>query len=89
MSLSTRLKEASTQAATTVCKVGLLLISEKITKEEKTQLEAILNVPLDYPGRVSSAELNRIFREEGFDISKSSIDRHRSESCPCARKIQK
>jgi len=88
MSLSTRLKAASVQAATTVCKVGLLLISDKITKEEKTQLESILNVSLDFPGRISSGELYKIFREEGFDISKSSIDRHRSESCPCARKTQ-
>jgi hypothetical protein len=88
MSLSTRLKQASAQAATSVCKVGFLLISDKITKEEKTQLEAILDVPLDFPGRVSSSELNRIFREEGFDISKSSIDRHRSGSCPCTRKVQ-
>lgn len=88
MSLSAKLKEASVQASTPVCKVGFLLISDKITKEEKTQLEAILDVPLDYPGRVSSSELGRIFREEGFDISKSSIDRHRSASCSCTRRAQ-
>jgi hypothetical protein len=88
MSLSNRLKEATVQASNSVCKVGSLLISDKLSKEEKTLLDSILNVPLDYPGRVSSSELNRIFRDEGFDISKSSIDRHRSESCPCTRKIQ-
>lgn len=85
MSLSNRLKEASEKASTSACKVGLLLRSDKITKEEKTQLEAILDVPLDFPGRVSSAVLYKIFSEEGFNISKSSIDRHRSLSCPCAR----
>ncbi len=86
MSLSNRLKEASTKAATSACKVGLLLLSDKITKEEKTQLEAILNVPLDFPGRVSSSALYKIFSEEGFNISKSCIDRHRALSCPCARR---
>jgi hypothetical protein len=88
MSLSNRLKEATVQASNSVCKVGSLLISDKLSKEEKTLLDSILHVPLDYPGRVSSSELNRIFRDEGFDISKSSIDRHRAESCPCTRKIQ-
>jgi len=85
MSLSNRLKEASAQASTAACKVGLLLLSDKITKDEKTQLETILNVPIDFPGRVSSSALYKIFREEGFIMSKSSIDRHRANSCACVR----
>lgn len=89
MSLSNRLKEASTQAENILCKVGSILVSDRITKEEKTQLEAILNTPIDYPGRVSSSELNKILREEGFDVSISSFDRHRAARCSCARKIKR
>jgi hypothetical protein len=36
MSLSNRLKEATVQASNSVCKVGSLLISDKLSKEEKT-----------------------------------------------------
>lgn len=88
MSLSDRLSDASNQAAVVVCKLGALLHGERLTSKEKSQLQDILSVPDSDPTRVSNTALAQILREEGFDISKSSIDRHKNKSCTCYRKVQ-
>ncbi len=88
MSLSDRLSDAKNQASIVVCKLGALLHGERLTAKEKSQLQDILSVPENDPSRVSNAALAQILREEGFDISKSSIDRHKNKSCTCYRKAQ-
>jgi hypothetical protein len=88
MSLSDRLSDAKNQASIVVCKLGALLHGERLTAKEKSQLQDILSVPENDPSRVSNTALAQILREEGFDISKSSIDRHKNKSCTCYRKAQ-
>lgn len=89
MSLSDKLSQAAEEASQLVCKVGALLINPKLTAKDKEQLSTILGMPDDYPGRVSNSALSQILREEGYDISKSSIDRHRGARCTCYRKVSK
>lgn len=88
MSLSDRLSEVSAQASVVVCKLGALLQGDRLTAKEKAQLSSILEVPDNDPARVSNTALAQVLREEGFDISKSSIDRHKNKSCTCYRKAQ-
>jgi hypothetical protein len=89
MSLSDKLTQAVDEASVLVCKVGALLINTKLSAKEKEQLASILAMPDDHPARVSNAALSQILREEGYDISKSSIDRHRGARCTCHRKVSK
>ena len=89
MSLSDRLTQAEKEASQLVCKVGALLINPKLSAKEREQLSTILGMPDDHPGRVSNSLFSKILREEGYDISKSSIDRHRGARCTCHRKVSK
>jgi len=87
MSLSDKLIEAAQNASVSLCKLGSLLSGEKLTPKEKQQLAQILEVPEDDPRRVSNSTLGKVLREEGHDISNSSVDRHRRKECSCARKV--
>ncbi len=89
MSLSDKLNQAVDEASQLLCTVGVLLVNPKLTAKEREQLSTILSMPDDYPGRVSNSALSQILREEGYDISKSSIDRHRGARCTCHRKVSK
>jgi hypothetical protein len=83
MSLSDKLKSAQSEAINQVCVLGKLLSGNKLSNSDKQNLINILDIPLDSPSRVPNAELGRILREEGYDISNSSIDRHRRGDCRC------
>jgi transposase len=88
-SLSQKLTQASEESSTLLCKLGNLLTPKsKLNKEEKSQLQEILNAPSDDPTRVSNSTLAQVLREEGFDISNSSVDRHRRKTCSCYRKVK-
>jgi hypothetical protein len=87
MSLSDRLSKASAESNNVACKLGALLTGNQLTPKEKAQLEEILAAPIDDPTRVSHSALSVILREEGYDISKSSIDRHKRKACPCYRRF--
>lgn len=83
MSLSDKLKSAQIEASSSLCKLGELLVGNKLSASDKQNLKAILDTPVDQPGRVSNTELGRILREEGYNISNSSIDRHKRGDCSC------
>lgn len=89
MSLSDRLENASANSKSSVCKIGKLLNSEQLSKKDKDYLSAVLEVPDTDPNRVTNSSLARVLREEGFDISDSSVDRHRRKDCACYRKIKR
>ena len=89
MSLSERLQNVSVTAKASVCKIGKILQADKLSQEDKKYLSAILDVPENDPSRVTNAALARVLREEGFDVSDSSVDRHRRGDCSCQRKILK
>jgi hypothetical protein len=87
MSLSDKLIEASKKAASSACKLGLLLLGDKLSDKEKQQLITILQVSEEDPRRVSNVALAKVLRGEGFDISNSSVDRHRRGDCSCNRRV--
>jgi hypothetical protein len=86
MSLSDRLKNASVNSKNTVCKIGRLLDTEQLSQKDREHLVAVLDASENDPNRVNNASLARVLREEGFDISDSSVDRHRRKDCACYRR---
>jgi hypothetical protein len=86
VSLSERLATANT-AQPRFCKIGLILNGAQLTQKEKDVLVDYLNVPEGTQGRLTNSAIASALRAEGFDISNSSIDRHRNRSCACARKV--
>ena len=85
MSLSDKLLEATKKASASACKLGLLLQGEKLSVKEKEQLSQILEVSEDDPRRVPNTAVAKVLRDEGYDISNSSVDRHRRGDCSCNR----
>lgn len=88
MSLSDRLAKATEASKVSVCKIGVLLTTDILTTKDRDQLAAILEVPMNDPKRVTNSMLGKVLREEGHDISNSSVDRHRRGDCSCTRKVK-
>jgi hypothetical protein len=89
MSLSDRLSSAQSDAKNVFCKIGNLLQGDNLPARDREQLETALNAPLTDSKRITNAALARVLREEGHDISDSSMDRHRRKDCSCYRKASK
>jgi len=85
MSLSDKLEQASVSKSVKLCKIGLLITSETISKADRENLKAVLDAPENSPNRIPNNHLGRILREEGYDVSNSAVDRHRRHDCPCTR----
>jgi hypothetical protein len=85
MSLADKLKNAMDESGQKFCKIGMLFIDPKLSTKDKDHLITILNTPEDDPTRVPNTTLGKILREEGYDISNSAVDRHRSGNCACKR----
>jgi len=83
MSLSDRLKSASEGSTIRLCKIGLLMAGTSLSEKDKQHLNEVFAIPEGEPGRISNVSLAKIFREEGYDISLSTVDRHRKQSCGC------
>lgn len=86
MSLSDRLATANT-AQPRFCKIGLILNGSQLNQKDKDVLANYLDTPEGIHGRLTNAAIASALRAEGFDISNSSVDRHRGKSCACARKV--
>lgn len=82
MSLSARLNE-STKSQPRFCKVGAILGGAQVSDEDKVVLRQFLDAPEGSPGRLTNAAIAAALRAEGFDISNSSVDRHRGNQCAC------
>ncbi len=87
MSLSEKLLEATKKASASTCKLGTLLQGDILSTKEKEQLSQILAVPENDPRRVPNTAVAKVLRDEGYDISNSSVDRHRRGDCSCNRKV--
>lgn len=87
MSLSDRLNE-STKVQPRFCKVGSILEGSQVSDEDKEVLREYLDTEEGSPGRLTNAAIAAALRAEGFDISNSSVDRHRSGQCSCNRKVK-
>lgn len=83
MSLSDRLQSAAEDSKIRLCKIGLLLAGSSLSEKDKKHLKEVFAVPEGEPGRISNVSLAKIFREEGYDISLSTVDRHRNQACGC------
>lgn len=83
MSLSERLNSASKESTTKLCKIGMLLAGDVLSDKDKKTLTETFDVPEGVPGRVTNVSLTKILREEGYDISLSTVDRHRRKDCGC------
>ena len=83
MSLSERLQSASKESTAKLCKIGLLLAGDVLTEKDKKTLTETIDTPEGVPGRVTNVSLTKILREEGYDISLSTVDRHRRKDCGC------
>jgi hypothetical protein len=88
MSLSDKLSKATELAKTSLCKIGVLLTTDALSPKDREQLAVILEVPMHDPKRVPNSILAKVLREEGHDISNSSVDRHRRGDCSCTRKVK-
>lgn len=83
MSLSERLNSASKESTAKLCKIGMLLAGDVLSDKDKKTLTETFDVPEGVPGRVTNVSLTKILREEGYDISLSTVDRHRRKDCGC------
>jgi len=83
MSLSERLNSASKESTAKLCKIGMLLSGDVLSDKDKKTLTETFDVPEGVPGRVTNVSLTKILREEGYDISLSTVDRHRRKDCGC------
>jgi hypothetical protein len=83
MSLSERLNSASKESTAKLCKIGMLLAGDVLSDKDKNTLTETFDVPEGVPGRVTNVSLTKILREEGYDISLSTVDRHRRKDCGC------
>lgn len=86
MSLSERLAQANNPQPR-FCKIGLILNGTQLTASEKTLLNEYLAVPEGAQGRLTNSAIASVLRAEGFDISNSSVDRHRGKQCACVRNV--
>lgn len=89
MSLSDKLAQASVSKSIKLCKIGVILESDKISKADRENLKAVLDAPENTPNRIPNTHLGRILREEGHDVSNSAVDRHRRRDCPCTTGLAK
>lgn len=84
MSLSERLeKVASSNRPGLPCRLGSLLQSKDLAKDEKAYLEKILEVKLGEPTRVPTTAIAEALRQEGYDIGIAAVQRHRRKECRC------
>jgi hypothetical protein len=86
MSLSDKLQAAASSKQ--LCILAELFINPKLSKQDQQNLIAIVDTDKNDPSYVPGAQIGRILREEGFDISNSTIDRHRRGDCGCGKKTK-
>lgn len=85
MSLSDLLDDVSTRStAKGLCKFAQILAGPDVDDASRVKIQEILAVPYGVIGRVSNKDLARVLRASGLPVTDTSIDRHRSGSCPCA-----
>lgn len=83
MSLAKRLAETTATGAGLPCKIGSLLAGNQLSKEDRSKLAEVLDVPYGTPGRLPNTAIAAALREEGFDIGDAAVTKHRRGSCRC------
>lgn len=88
MSLTERLSQSQRSSqAQHLCKIGEIINGDVLSEEDKKALVEHLEMPIGHPYRLTNVAIVTALRDEGFDVSNSSMDRHRKQHCSCARKV--
>lgn len=86
MALADRLKVANQQyRGTFICKLMQVTLDPRLSKADVAAIVSAINAAPLSPDHIPNKKLAAALREEGFDISASAVDRHRSNSCSCTR----
>lgn len=80
MSISERLEP---KKEVIYCKVGRLLRSGKLSKEDVETLEKIFETSNKEERAITNVTIFKALKEEGFDIGNTTISRHRMKNCCC------
>jgi len=83
MSLAERLAQSTGIGAGLPCKIGSLLTTDQLSKEDKEKLAEVLEMPYGVPGRLPNTSIAAALREEGFDVGDASVTKHRRGACRC------
>jgi len=73
--------EQAVQSPSRSCKMADVL--NKLDEETKEYIIKVLDVPPATPKRISDSVLSQVFRSEGFQIGRSTINDHRRRLCAC------
>lgn len=90
MPLADRLSAASNNYRTgkTACKLHYLTIDPKVPQKDREALAAVIDLKENDEGYIPNSTLATLLNEEGYDISASSVDRHRGNRCSCRRLVK-
>ena len=80
--LSGAIPQAEARFGDKRCKLGQLMLQE-LDKADAEKLQEVLDSPPYTPGRLSNADIARVLRSEGVNVSNSIVDRHRGNTCRC------
>jgi hypothetical protein len=69
----------------TTCKLVALTQDQKIPKRDRDALAEVINLTENDEGFIPNSRLAVLLNEEGYDVSASSVDRHRGGKCSCRR----
>jgi hypothetical protein len=72
----------------TTCKLVALTLDPKLSKKDRDALAEVIDLPEHAEGYIPNSTLADLLREEGYDISASSVDRHRGNRCSCRRLVK-
>ena len=72
----------------TTCKLVALTLDPKIPKKDRDALAEVIDLPEHAEGYIPNSMLAVLLKEEGYDISASSVDRHRGNKCSCRRLVK-
>lgn len=84
MSLVSRLEEAAGKSRPGLsCRIGAILRDSKMSNEEKTYLQKVLETPAQDPARVPSTAIAQALSQEGYQVGIAAVTRHRRHECRC------
>lgn len=90
MPLADKLSTASEdyRKGKTTCKLAALTLDPKIPRKDRDALAEVIDLTENEDGFIPNSTLAVLLKEEGYDISASSVDRHRGGKCSCRRLVK-
>lgn len=72
----------------TTCKLVAITLDPKVPKKDRDALAEVIDLTENQEGFIPNSTLATLLKEEGYDISASSVDRHRGGKCSCRRLVK-